>query len=343
MKDFAGSTITYYDLARKKVLTKYPWLISVLVVLVLISMTGLALYLVSDLVSFATNPEHNGLLAELDLKASGNVSNGTDDTNNISKAKDAGAINNRTKGNATLASENLTGIMQKNITDTSTAAAGKSSITNVKSSSSSSKKHHSSSSSSSKSSSSKSSSNASISAASMQANQSINQSTAVLGNFTSQGNLSAQISSGANATMNLTQNSSIDEIKGQTGSAVPARTIALSSLSLSSLAQAGFNNPTSSVPSKEPEKMIQFKTLTGSEVSPAAKSTAESKSDQKATSSTAKTDTTKKTTESSKKTVAASSSKTNEAQQTKSKQTDQKNDKITALRERAAQLRARAK
>jgi len=176
----------------------------------------------------------------------------------------------------------------------------------------------------------------------MQANQSINQSTAVLGNFTSQGNLSAQISSAANATMNLTQNSSIDEIEGQTGSAVPASTTALSSLSLSSLAQAGFNNPTSSVRSKEPEKMIQFKTLTGSEASPEAKSTAESKVDQKATS-TAKADTTKKTTESSKKTVAASPSKTNEAQQTKSKQTDQKNDKITALRERAAQLRARAK
>lgn len=342
MKDFAGSTITYYDLARKKVLKKYPWLISVLVVLVLISMTGLALYLVSDLVSFAANPEHKGLLAELDLKASGNISNGTDDINNISESRGVGAINNNIKGNAALASSNLTGISQKNITNTSASAAGKSSIAYVTSSGSSSRKHHSSSSSSSKSSSSKSSSNASISAASMQANQSINQSAAIQGNLTSQGNLSAPISSAADARVNLTQNRSTDVIEKQTGSEVPASSTALPSLALSSLAQTGFNSPTSSVPAKEPEKMIQFKTLAGSKASPAAKSTAESKVDQKAIS-TAKTDTTKKATESSKKTADASSSKTNEAQQTKSKQTDQKSDKITALREKAALLRARAK
>lgn len=352
MKDFAGSTITYYDLARKKVLKKYPRLISFLVVLVLISMTGLALYLISDLVSFATNPDHKGLMAELDLKALGNGTNNTNNINKINDIKDASATNNKTKGNVTvvpemvphkgnntaaLASTNLTGISQKNITNTSTAAAGKSSITSVKSSSSSSRKHHSSSSSSSKSSSSKASSNASITATSPQANQSTNQSTAILSNLTSQGNLSAPITSAANATMNLTQNSSIDEREEET---VPAASA--TSFALTSLAQSSFSNPMSSVPARVPEKMIQFKTLVESKATRTLQFTSESKADQKAPS-TAKTANTKKTIESSKKAVAASSSETNNAQQIKSKQADQKNDKIASLRERAAQLRAKAK
>ncbi len=67
MKNFAGSSITYYGLARKKLMNKYPRLINVLVVLALICMTGLAIFLISDLVSFASNPDHNKVLVDLDL------------------------------------------------------------------------------------------------------------------------------------------------------------------------------------------------------------------------------------------------------------------------------------
>jgi hypothetical protein len=66
MKDFAGSSITYYGLAREKLKNKYPRLISVLIILALICTTGLAIFLISDLVSFASNPEYNG--AGIDFK-----------------------------------------------------------------------------------------------------------------------------------------------------------------------------------------------------------------------------------------------------------------------------------
>jgi hypothetical protein len=68
MKDFAGSSITYYGLARNKLMNKYPRLAGVLVVLALICMTGLAIFLISDLISFATDPDHNEVLVGLDLK-----------------------------------------------------------------------------------------------------------------------------------------------------------------------------------------------------------------------------------------------------------------------------------
>ena len=67
MKDFAGSSITYYGLAREIVMNKYPRLISVLMILALICMTGLAIFLISDLVSFASNPDHKGVFADLDF------------------------------------------------------------------------------------------------------------------------------------------------------------------------------------------------------------------------------------------------------------------------------------
>lgn len=68
MKDFAGSSITYFGLARERMENKYPRLVSVLLILTLVSMTGLAIFLISDLVSFASNPEHKGVLVGLDLK-----------------------------------------------------------------------------------------------------------------------------------------------------------------------------------------------------------------------------------------------------------------------------------
>ena len=68
MKDFAGSSITYYGLAREKLMNKYPRLISVLIILALICTTGLAIFLISDLVSFASNPDYKGASVGLDLK-----------------------------------------------------------------------------------------------------------------------------------------------------------------------------------------------------------------------------------------------------------------------------------
>ncbi len=68
MKDFAGSSITYYGLAREILMNKYPRLINVFVILALICMTGLAIFLISDLVSFALNPDYKGASTSLDLK-----------------------------------------------------------------------------------------------------------------------------------------------------------------------------------------------------------------------------------------------------------------------------------
>ena len=88
MKDFAGSSITYYGLARERLMNKYPRLISVLVILSLICMTGLALFIISDLVSFASNSDRNGFLVGLDLKGPENgitsMTNVTEKGGNIS-------------------------------------------------------------------------------------------------------------------------------------------------------------------------------------------------------------------------------------------------------------------
>ena len=67
MKNFAGSSITYYGLAREKVMSKHPRLANILTILALICMTGLALFLISDLVSFASNSDHEVVLAGLDV------------------------------------------------------------------------------------------------------------------------------------------------------------------------------------------------------------------------------------------------------------------------------------
>jgi hypothetical protein len=67
MKHFAGSSITYYGLAREKVMNKYPRLANILTILALICMTGFALFLISDLVSFASNSDHTVGLAGIDI------------------------------------------------------------------------------------------------------------------------------------------------------------------------------------------------------------------------------------------------------------------------------------
>ena len=88
MKDFAGSSMTYYGLARERLMNKHPRMISVLVILSLICMTGLALFIISDLVSFASNADRNGVLVGLGLKGPENgitsMTNGTEKSGNVS-------------------------------------------------------------------------------------------------------------------------------------------------------------------------------------------------------------------------------------------------------------------
>ena len=66
MKDFGGSRITYYNLAREKLLGKHPRILNVLIVLVLISMAGFAAFLLSDIVSFGLNPDNRTFLVGLE-------------------------------------------------------------------------------------------------------------------------------------------------------------------------------------------------------------------------------------------------------------------------------------
>lgn len=89
MKDFAGSSITYYGLVREKLRNKYPRLISILVVLSLICMTGLAIFLISDIASFAYYPDHKGVLASLAING---FENGIESmTNGKEKSGNTGA------------------------------------------------------------------------------------------------------------------------------------------------------------------------------------------------------------------------------------------------------------
>ena len=110
MKDFAGSSITYYGLARERLMNKYPRLISVLVILSLICMTGLALFIISDLVSFASNSDRNGVLFGLDLKGPENgitsMTSGKEESGNISMNSSSSLENlsRQTKMNASLSS-----------------------------------------------------------------------------------------------------------------------------------------------------------------------------------------------------------------------------------------------
>lgn len=143
MRNFAGSSITYYGLAREKLKNKYPRLISVLVILALICMTGLALFLISDLVSFASNQDHGGVLFGLNHKGPENgitsMSEGKDKSENNSmnssralenmslQTKEQGFAN-QSKMNASLTS--------------SQAAKGVVAISKSSSSKSSSSKHH---------------------------------------------------------------------------------------------------------------------------------------------------------------------------------------------------------
>ena len=66
MKDFAGSRSTYYSLAQEKLRGNHPRVFNILLILVLITMTGLAAFLLSDIISFGLNSDHKSVLAGLE-------------------------------------------------------------------------------------------------------------------------------------------------------------------------------------------------------------------------------------------------------------------------------------
>ncbi len=65
------SSVTYYDLVRARLLERYPGTARALMILVLISLACLAMYLMYDLVSFASDTDHEVLLAGIGNRIGG--------------------------------------------------------------------------------------------------------------------------------------------------------------------------------------------------------------------------------------------------------------------------------
>jgi hypothetical protein len=278
MKDFAGSSITYYGLAREKLMNKYPWLISVLIILALICTTGLAIYLISDLVSFASNPDYKGASVGLDLKGpengipstandkekSGNIG-ANSSINTSSQAKEQSSAN-LSKANALLPSSQIVkGVVA---TGKSSSSSSLSSV-NQKSGNSPVTRHHSSSSSSSSKSTSASSAKKSgemnnltnetatkpmptneTTTIPMLTDQSINNSQETVLSIANSSNLSSE-GQGGIPSAEESENSQRSEVAPI---AVPT--------SLPSAAIGSFTNPAGNTPPREPVSIIEFKTET---------------------------------------------------------------------------------
>ena len=277
MKDFAGSTITYYGLARERVLKKYPRLISVLVILVLISMSGLALFLISDLVSFVSNSDHKGIFSGLgpngpsddiasvnkdrDDKSGSDMANGTgvlagtNSSNGLDRLSRSASEQNSTNGTLANESQSLTK------TDKTAIGTGRSSTTYVSGggSSSSSKKHHSSSQSSS-SAASESSNPTKSSNASLVSNLTESSNASLASNLTESSNATAFGSSNSNSgTIELTEENADSKSTVSSDADKPlTKTQDATLASVSSVALGGLIDPAKSASSNEPAKTIQF-------------------------------------------------------------------------------------
>jgi hypothetical protein len=68
MKDFARSRTTYYSLAREILIKNHPKIFNSLLILALIFMTGLAVFLISDILSFGSNSSYKGALVGLNFQ-----------------------------------------------------------------------------------------------------------------------------------------------------------------------------------------------------------------------------------------------------------------------------------
>jgi len=244
MKDFAGSSITYYGLAREKLINKYPRLISVLIILALICTTGLAIVIIYDLVSFATDPEYKG--AALDFKGlesgvppavndkekSGYIGPNSS-LNTSSQTKEQSPVNLSKKNESLLSSQAAKGVVA---TGKSSSSGSQSSV-DKKSGNSPVIRHHSSSSSSSSKSSSASSSKKSSN----------------MNNLTNE-----------TATAPMLTNQSINNSQVQESLLSNASSIATTEVlaSLPSAAIGSFPNLAENTPAREPVSIIEFKTET---------------------------------------------------------------------------------
>jgi|WetSurMetagenome_2_1015567.scaffolds.fasta_scaffold02023_6 hypothetical protein len=238
MKDFAGSSITYYGLAREKLINKYPWLARVLVILALICMTGLAIYLVSDLVSYASNPDYNaaGIGPDLNGPENGKSSAASDNEKSGNAGTNSSLNTSRQTGKQSPANLSMiNSSLQSGQAARAVAAAGKSS-----SSHSSGSKHHSSSSSK--------SSSANL------AKVSVNTS-----NLTNESATSAPMPTNATETVAMPANVTANAGAISQGAEAAAPT-ALASLPLAAISNLA--NPAGKTAAIEPESTIVFKTET---------------------------------------------------------------------------------
>ena len=93
MKDKARSRTTYYSLAREKLMENHPKIFSFLLILALISVTGLAAFLISDILSFGSDSAHKGALVGIDLQDRGKsilaILNGNDERTNLMAANNS--------------------------------------------------------------------------------------------------------------------------------------------------------------------------------------------------------------------------------------------------------------
>jgi len=109
MTGFVASNLSKYDLLRERLLAKYPRTINLLLMLVLISQTALSLYLLSDLASFASDPDHMTFLESL-----GGVRDASAQTIPAERDRPAGANLSQENLSNTSAGANLTDPSQIN-------------------------------------------------------------------------------------------------------------------------------------------------------------------------------------------------------------------------------------
>jgi hypothetical protein len=234
MKDFAGSSITYYGLARERLINKFPWLASLLVILALICMTGLAIYLISDLVSYASNSDYKAEGIGFDQKVSENgISISSSDketignmgTNSSPNASRQTNVQNLSKINSSLQSGQSAKAIALTVKSSSSRSSGS--------------KHHSSSS--------------SKSSSSNSAKVSVNTS-----NLTNE-SATAPLLTNATATLEIPANVTANASASSQG----AEAISPSTLgSLPMAAISNLANPAGKITPIEPESTIVFKTET---------------------------------------------------------------------------------
>ena len=326
MKDFAGSSITYYDLAREKVMNKYPRLISVLMILALICMTGLAIFLISDLVSFASNTDHtgseNGIVSTTDGKEkSGNIGlNSSTALDNSSRQTKEPNFANLSQMNASLpSSQAARGVI----------AAGKSSSSSSlnsadeKSGNSPAKRHHSSSSSSSAKSAKKSNNTNNLT---QEVSSSKNKSE--IANATGSGIDLLPVDTAKNLTANSSNLSNDSEVEL---TVIPA--------SLSSVAIGGIANPTGDASARVPEATIQFKTNADNQANAdgATVSDTNAPQDSGAWKAARSVDNAKEN-----PSRVKTSSQAKKAQETRDKQIANRDRMVENMKKKAAQSRAKA-